>query len=52
VGKIAFNKNHQVVYGDDPQQSAVTLAFQWRGGKRVLVYPENSAESQIEVGGK
>ena len=49
IGKIAFNKNHQVVYGEDPAQAATSLAFQWRGGRRVVVYPEAAAESQIEL---
>jgi len=49
IGRIAFNKNHQVVYGEDPAKTAVSLAFQWRGGKRVLVYPESVADSHIEV---
>ena len=52
IGKIAFNKNHQVVYGEDPKQAATSLAFQWRAGKRVVVYPESAAESQIEVAAK
>jgi branched-chain amino acid transport system substrate-binding protein len=49
IGKIAFNKGHQVVYGEDPKQGATSLAFQWRAGKRIVVYPEGVAESQIEV---
>jgi branched-chain amino acid transport system substrate-binding protein len=49
IGKIAFNKSHQVVYGEDPTKGATSLAFQWRAGKRVVVYPEGAAESQIEV---
>jgi len=49
IGRIAFNKDHQVVYGEDPKQTASSLAFQWRGGKRVVVYPESVAESHIEV---
>jgi branched-chain amino acid transport system substrate-binding protein len=52
IGKIAFNKSHQVVYGEDPAQAAASLAFQWRKGKRVVVYPESAAESQIEVAAK
>jgi branched-chain amino acid transport system substrate-binding protein len=52
IGKIAFNKSHQVVYGEDPKQGATSLAFQWRAGKRVVVYPETAAESQIEVAAK
>jgi branched-chain amino acid transport system substrate-binding protein len=49
IGRITFNKNHQVVYGDDPSQTAVSLAFQWRGGKRVVVYPESAAQGPIEL---
>ncbi len=47
IGRITFNKNHQVVYGDDPKQGAASLAFQWRAGKRVVVYPEAAAEGQV-----
>jgi branched-chain amino acid transport system substrate-binding protein len=49
IGRIAFNKNHQVVFGEDPKQTATSLAFQWHAGKRVLVYPEAVAESKIAV---
>jgi branched-chain amino acid transport system substrate-binding protein len=52
IGKIAFNKSHQVVYGEDPTKAAASLAFQWRNGKRVVVYPESAAESPIEVAAK
>jgi branched-chain amino acid transport system substrate-binding protein len=52
IGKIAFNKSHQVVYGEDPAKAAASLAFQWRNGKRVVVYPESVAESPIEVAAK
>lgn len=49
IGRITFNKSHQVPFGDDPAKAATSLAFQWRGGKRVVVYPEAVAESQIEL---
>jgi branched-chain amino acid transport system substrate-binding protein len=49
IGKITFNKSHQVPFGEDPAQTATSLAFQWRGGKRVVVYPESVAESHIEL---
>jgi len=49
IGHITFNKNHQVPFGDDPKKEAVTLAFQWRDGKRVVVYPESVAQSHIEA---
>ena len=49
IGRIRFNDKHQVVFGEDGTQAASSLAFQWRGGKRVVVYPESAAETQIEV---
>jgi branched-chain amino acid transport system substrate-binding protein len=49
IGKIAFNKAHQVVFGDDPKTTASSMAFQWRAGKRVVVFPESAAEAQIEL---
>jgi len=52
IGKIVFNKTHQVIYGEDPTQAAVSLAFQWRAGKRRLVYPEAVAEGAFELPGK
>lgn len=47
IGRITFNQNHQVVYGEDPGRSATSVAFQWRAGRRVVVYPESAAEGQI-----
>ncbi len=52
IGKITFNKSHQVPFGEDPSQTAASLAFQWRAGKRVLVYPESVAEGHIELPAK
>jgi branched-chain amino acid transport system substrate-binding protein len=52
IGHIKFGKTHQVIFGDDFKQTASSLAFQWRAGKRVLVYPESLAEAQIEVPAK
>jgi branched-chain amino acid transport system substrate-binding protein len=47
IGRIAFNTNHQVVFGEDPSQAATSVAFQWKAGKRVVVYPESAAEAEI-----
>lgn len=47
IGRIKFNKDHQVVYGEDPVQTATSVAFQWKAGKRVVVYPESAAEARI-----
>jgi branched-chain amino acid transport system substrate-binding protein len=49
IGRITFNKNHQVPYGEDPKATAASLAFQWRKGKRVVVFPPSVAEGEIEL---
>lgn len=49
VGRIRFNENHQVIYGTDPTEVAVSGAFQWVDGKRVVVFPEAVAEAEIQL---
>ena len=50
IGRIRFNDKHQVVYGGLPQQTAISLAFQWRApGRRVVVFPELAAEDGIRL---
>lgn len=49
IGHIKFNKNHQVIYGNDPKTTAISVAFQWVKGKRVPVFPAAVAEGQIEL---
>ena len=50
VGRIRFGKDHQVVYGLDPKETALGCAFQWKKpGKRVVVFPEAAAEGKIEL---
>ncbi len=50
VGRIKFAKDHQVVYGVNPKETAIGCAFQWRKpGVRVPVYPEVVAEGKIEL---
>ena len=50
VGRIRFGKDHQVVYGFDPKETALGCAFQWgKPGKRVVVFPEVVAEGKIEL---
>jgi branched-chain amino acid transport system substrate-binding protein len=45
VGRIRFAKDHQVVYGFDPKEAALGIAFQWRRADlRVPVFPEMVAE--------
>ncbi len=49
IGRIKFAKDHQVIYGFDPQETAVAAVVQWRQGKRVIVFPETLAEAKIEL---
>lgn len=50
IGRIRFNKNHQVVYGLDPKETAVGCLFQWKKpGTRVPVFPVSIAEGKIDL---
>jgi len=50
VGRIRFGKDHQVVYGFDPKETAIGCGFQWvKPGKRVVVFPEVVAEGKIQL---
>ncbi|MBW1868574.1 MAG: ABC transporter substrate-binding protein, partial [Deltaproteobacteria bacterium] len=48
MGRIKFDKGHQVIYGTDPEKTAVAAFFQWtEDGKRKIVYPSSVAEGKI-----
>ena len=49
VGRIKFDKGHQLIFGDDPKSTALSAVVQWREGKRVVVYPEPVAEDKIAL---
>jgi branched-chain amino acid transport system substrate-binding protein len=50
MGRIRFNKGHQVVYGNDPKETALGCMIQWRApGERVVVYPQAVAEGKIQL---
>ena len=50
IGKIKFDDGNQVIYGDDPQKTAVGCVFQWTtDGKQKIVLPEPIAEGKIEL---
>jgi branched-chain amino acid transport system substrate-binding protein len=50
IGRIKFSKDHQVVYGVDPKETALGCGFQWKKpGTRVVVFPEIVAEGKIEL---
>jgi branched-chain amino acid transport system substrate-binding protein len=48
VGRIKFDKGHQLVFGNDPMNTAMSAAVQWKKGKRVIVYPESISEEKME----
>jgi branched-chain amino acid transport system substrate-binding protein len=50
IGRIRFGKDHQVVYGFDPKETALGVGFQWvKPGKRMVVFPETVAEAKIQL---
>jgi branched-chain amino acid transport system substrate-binding protein len=50
VGRIRFGKDHQVVYGFDPKETALGCGFQWvKPGKRTIIFPEGIAEGKIQL---
>ena len=50
IGRIRFGKDHQVVYGFDPKETALGAIIQWKKpGIRVPVFPEVVAEGKIEL---
>ncbi|RJR23199.1 MAG: amino acid ABC transporter substrate-binding protein [Desulfobacteraceae bacterium] len=49
MGRIRFGKDHQVIYGEDPNETAMGCMIQWRKGKRIVVYPEAIAEGKIAL---
>jgi len=50
IGKITFTEDHQVVFGLDPKETAIGVAFQWKApGVRVPVFPEVAKEGDIEL---
>jgi branched-chain amino acid transport system substrate-binding protein len=49
-GRIRFDpKSHQVIPSLDPAEGAVGTIFQWRAGKRVVVFPPKIAVGEIEL---
>ncbi|MFO7785152.1 MAG: ABC transporter substrate-binding protein [Desulfatiglandales bacterium] len=49
MGRIRFNEGHQVIYGEDPEETAMACMVQWQDGKRVVVLPEGIAEGKIRL---
>jgi branched-chain amino acid transport system substrate-binding protein len=50
VGRIRFSKEHQLIFGDDPNEAAVGCIFQWRRpGIRIPVFAPSISEAGIIV---
>ena len=50
IGRIRFGKNHQVVYGNDPKETAMAAMIQWsKTGTREIVFPESIADAKIHL---
>jgi branched-chain amino acid transport system substrate-binding protein len=48
MGRVKFDKGHQVVYGTDPTKEAVAVMFQWsEAGEQRIVYPTTIADKKI-----
>lgn len=50
TGRVRFGKDHQAVFGSDPKEGCLGVAFQWRKpGVRVPVFPQVIAEGKIQL---
>ncbi|MDY7035690.1 MAG: ABC transporter substrate-binding protein, partial [Thermodesulfobacteriota bacterium] len=49
TGRVKFDKHHKIIYGEDPQESAIMVFFQWQNGKAVPVSPTPIAEGKIII---
>jgi branched-chain amino acid transport system substrate-binding protein len=48
IGRIKFDEGHQVIFGNNPEETAVACVAQWtEDGDRVIVFPEAVAEGKI-----
>lgn len=46
IGRIRF-KGHEIVFGEDPKETAILVVYQWQNEKRVPVFPPSVAEAPI-----
>jgi branched-chain amino acid transport system substrate-binding protein len=50
IGRIKFDEGHQVIFGDDPAETASAAVAQWtKDGQRVIVLPASLAEGDIRL---
>ena len=50
MGRIKFDEGHQVVYGFDPNETALAAVLQWTDdGNRKIVFPASIADGKIHL---
>ncbi len=50
IGRVKFGKDHQVIFGTDPEKYALAIDFQWqKPGQRVPVFPPTVATGKIQL---
>ncbi|MDY7037631.1 MAG: ABC transporter substrate-binding protein, partial [Thermodesulfobacteriota bacterium] len=48
-GRYKFGKDHQIIYGTNPEETCIGGAFQWVNGKRVVFSPKAVAEGKVQL---
>jgi branched-chain amino acid transport system substrate-binding protein len=48
VGRIKFDKSHQLIFGEDPKTAAVGAVMQWQKGRMAVVWPQSIASDKIQ----
>jgi branched-chain amino acid transport system substrate-binding protein len=49
-GRIRFDKaTHQQIFNGDPKEASIIVAYQWRAGKMIPVFPDIVAEAKVEL---
>lgn len=50
LGRARFNEGNQIIYGNDPSETALGCMFQWsEQGKRIPVFPTSIAAGKIQL---
>ncbi|NWG01234.1 MAG: ABC transporter substrate-binding protein [Syntrophaceae bacterium] len=49
-GRIKFDKKtHNQIFNGNPKESSIIVAYQWRAGKMIPVFPDLVAEAKVEL---
>lgn len=47
AGRLRFDQHHKIIYGADPNETAIMHCFQWQNGVPVPITPPSIAEGKI-----